>query len=510
MARTPTDGTVASIPPQRYKVAYRDPRALDPPSRAPPPYTLFSLPTALVDKKKSAVDECAADDPYTYIMYIPGISEDTGEPTCILLTTSGFWRVDHASFHGRAYAQLAAAVPADVERAARYIFLSPPGTGPRRIPRPPRSSCRSGYHLLLGHLRPCPLKSTHQHLFGTAAELARRVTADLRPQHTRELHAGMREYRLLEYWRLGALVPAGADGACVVGRYAESAYDKWLRRSGSADGAQPPLSVQRVMLRGCTAGYSDAWPTLAAKATCMPILVPPLPRPPQYASLQLTATMSGYDTDDKLVEHLLTLKHEDAHQLLCIGGANHTWCTVFGTLQQASPLKNVPVWGIRHLFAGGGTFLAARRQIGQPYELLSSSNDTLLGDAATEYVHGADVSMQPDATVVSDRCSPHLTILGFPCPPYSILNQNVTPEDLDQSVSDLRKAFQHVLIERPAVVVMENLPTLLSGKFEDVMDKIDDILFASPYLWMLDVLCPSMDDATITRPRAIWIGFLNA
>ena len=63
-----------------YKAGYRDPRALEPPSQAPPPYTLFVLP-AIVDPKKAAADEGAA---YTYIMYIPGISEDTGEPTCVL------------------------------------------------------------------------------------------------------------------------------------------------------------------------------------------------------------------------------------------------------------------------------------------------------------------------------------------------------------------------------------------------------------------------------------------
>ena len=88
------------------------------------------------------------------------------------------------------------------------------------------------------------------------------------------------------------------------------------------------------MLRGCAAGYSMLWPTLAARATNMPVLLNPL----GFAPLQLTATMMGFDTDDPLISHLLSLNHEVAHHLLCQGGANHTWASLFHTLRFASPL----------------------------------------------------------------------------------------------------------------------------------------------------------------------------
>ena len=106
--------------------------------------------------------------------------------------------------------------------------------------------------------------------------------------------------------------------------------------------------------------------------------------------------------------------------------------------------------------------------------------------------------------MVSDKCTPDLALIGFPCPPYSILNQE---DKLNASVTTFRAAFEHVRLELPAVVVMENLPTLQTRRFEHVFAQIDEIIFSVPYNWMLDVLCPSMDDASITRPRLVCVGF---
>ena len=95
----------------------------------------------------------------------------------------------------------------------------------------------------------------------------------------------------------------------------------------------------------------------------MPVLLNPL----GFAPLQLTATMMGFDTDDPLISHLLSLNHEVAHHLLCQGGANHTWASLFHTLRSASPLATRQRWGVRSLFSGADTFLSALRHIGQDF-----------------------------------------------------------------------------------------------------------------------------------------------
>ena len=484
---------------QAYLPQYRDPRALGPPRGAPEPYVLYDA-RRVQDKVKMHSEGAGV---YTYIMYIPGVpGEDTGEPPCVLFTDEGDWRLDKMTVHGAAYKTLALSPPETVELTALAVSLDPPSSGPRRIPRTIRLTARGGYRPLAGHLLPCPLRVTHPHLFGSAADLYARVAADLRPQTTRVLSDRLREYRLIHQWQLPQFAAGQAAGACVVVRYAESAYDKWTKRTGTPDGACPPAAVQQVMLRGCAAGYSALWPTLAARATNMPILLHPL----GFAPLQLTATMMGYDTDDPLIQYLLTLDHEVAHRLLCQGGANHTWASLFHTLRSASPLATKPCWGVRSLFSGADTFLSALRHIGQDYALLSAGDDTEEGRAAIRAVHPA-IPIQTDSTVVSDTCAPDLTLLGFPCPPYSILNQNITEEKLADSVETLRSAFEHVRRELPAVVVMENLPTLLTSRFTHVFNQIEEIIFSAPYEWMLGTLCPSMDGATITRPRLVWVGF---
>ena len=148
----------------------------------------------------------------------------------------------------------------------------------------------------------------------------------------------------------------------------------------------------------------------------MPVLLNPL----GFAPLQLTATMMGFDTDDPLISHLLSLNHEVAHHLLCQGGANHTWASLFHTLRSASPLATRQRWGVRSLFSGADTFLSALRHIGQDYVLLSAGDDTEEGRAAIRAVHPA-TPIQTDSSVVSDVCAPDLTLLtlrhiqGSPC-----------------------------------------------------------------------------------------------
>ena len=365
---------------QAYLPQHRDPRALETPRGAPDPYVLYDA-RRVQDKTKILSEGRGI---YSYLMYIPCIpGEDTGEPPCVLFTDAGDWRVDKMSVHSSAYKTLALAPPEVVELTALRVSTDPPSSGPRRIPRTIRLGARAGYRPMAGHLLPCPLRTSHPHLFGTPAELCVRVLADLRPQATRALHDGLREHRLIHQWQLCAYATDQTPGACVVVRYAESAYDKWARRTGAPDGSCPPATVQHVMLRGCAAGYSGRWPTLAAKPTNMPILLHPL----GFAPLQLTATIMGYDTDDPLIAHLLTLDYETAHRLLCQGGANHTWATLFHTLRHASPLARTRRWGVRTLFSGGDTFLSALRHIGQEYELLSAGDDTEEGRAAIRAVH---------------------------------------------------------------------------------------------------------------------------
>ena len=448
---------------------------------------------------------------YEYICAIPGVSEDRGEQFTVLFTADGFWRPDQLSLHAGLWRQPpATGVPAAVEAALLEVSTSPPCSGPRRVPRALGHCYRPGYASLLCQLRECPLPKLHPELCASLKGVITYAFPYSDVQAVRTLTTSSLER--LQQWGL----TTGSPGACVVLRYAECRANKWHAASRAGATASPPAHVQRVMLRGCTEGYSELWPTLAASPACMPVLLPPptpVPdwpvRSPIYAPFVVTAAVMGYSPADPLIQSLCTVSHEHAHHFLCNGGASHTWTALFATLQDASPLKGVRRWGIRSLFSGCETFLCSLRHLGQDHVLLHASE---ADPRCHVHLRAAypDVPISADARQLDATLSPDLTILGFPCPPFSDLNLHVTTADLDQAFSDWEAAFQHVLHERPAVVIMENLPTLATHKFDAVFERIDTVLFASPYVWMLDVLCPSIHGAHITRPRLIWVGFLRA
>jgi len=72
-----------------------------------------------------------------------------------------------------------------------------------------------------------------------------------------------------------------------------------------------------------------------------------------------------------------------------------------------------------------------------------------------------------------------LTLWGFPCVLYSILNRHVTPSRLKASLSLFDSAFEYVENRRPPVFIFENVASLLCSHLRFVIDH---------FLWKIDSL----------------------
>ena len=99
-----------------------------------------------------------------------------------------------------------------------------------------------------------------------------------------------------------------------------------------------------------------------------------------------------------------------------------------------------------------------------------------------------------------------MLLAGWPCQPNSDMNLYSDDDTVAAGHALWEEAFTQMLLLRPSVIVMENLPTLLNLRLLPVLEAIAARLEASGYTWALDVLCPSLVGAIATRPRLIFVG----
>jgi len=159
-------------------------------------------------------------------------------------------------------------------------------------------------------------------------------------------------------------------------------------------------------------------------------------------------------------------------------------------------------------FSGADTFLVALRAIRQPYQLLSYCDTDADCRAACAAVHpralaGVDAVQPPP---LPPGTSVDLALAGWPCQPNSDLNMFATEDTIAAGHLVWEAAFDELLRLQPRILIMENLPSLLSARLLPILESLAQRLEASGYTWAADVLCPSLDKAIATRPRLLFVG----
>ena len=210
--------------------------------RLPSVGEVFLLPSGALDSIKASSDDTSSE--YTFIMRLPGASEDTGALNCALLTSDGGLRLDHASGMGALFSIGPVSLPEECPLLIPIVaemLESPPHFGPRRAYAAGLDCLRLDLFFRyprLGHiiihpltnLGPYPpwrdsLESLVTHVLGLPFLCYRAPQA--------------RVLRLIQAWILS--LPDTPISAVFFPRYAESAVDRYLRRSRPCDVPVGPL-----------------------------------------------------------------------------------------------------------------------------------------------------------------------------------------------------------------------------------------------------------------------------
>ena len=534
--------------------------------RLPTVGEVFKLPSGALDATKASSDDMSSE--YTYIMRLPGASEDTGALNCALFTLDGGLRLDHASGEGALFSigpvSLPDVCPLLIPIVAEMLE-SPPHFGPQR-------AYAAGLDCLqldlffryprLGHVLLNPLTALGPYP-PWCASLESLVTHVLGLPHLCYRSPQPRVLRLIHAWNLS--LPDTPLSAVFFPRYAESAVDRYLRRARLSDvpmgppcdlhrGVRPidlpslfphykdlttlpevppplllcsfpfsplfrllPQGLRSLCVRG---GGGRLWNTLAAGPSTHPYLLGL--HPPQPAPTQLIAVMLGHCLGDPLICYLCDsidgVPRCDpilAHDLLCRGLAVQPVAAILSAVRMLPKMRRVACLLVAHDFCGAHTLGSVLRSMCWPHALVYASESDLAARSAVLHVHPELASCHfalSAGDIAAIRAAPwaHLYFCGFSCNSLSNLNEYDTTAELRDLLLLLGRALEYVRHHRPLVVIFENVASIFHSHHRDFLSDFYALLApleALGYRFAEDCLCPSSFSCGFaTRPRAFFLG----
>ena len=272
-----------------------------------------------------------------------------------LITARGDILLDHVSTHGSFWRRPVSAgtASAAVRRASERLLLDPPLSGPIHVPKALSTGLRVGMprfaHLLVES--PLAKSKPHAYLSSPASTLTTYILSrlfthgrrrPLTPDHAAYVHIYV-EYGLTSSKSGGCAVLSYAQSACYTAarRLHPTATSAYLHKHVMPTLPSQDPHLYRRMVRGSGDGFSPLWPTLAASASCMPVLLHPTLR--MYSPTELTAAMLGIPITDPLVSELAALPPAFAHAALANGGHMFSLTAIFASLQRCSALSTIKV-----------------------------------------------------------------------------------------------------------------------------------------------------------------------
>ena len=353
---------------------------------------------------------------------------------------------------------------------------------------------------VLGNVLPISTPSLTELLQPRGSDTFARFRRSLLPHH--------REYILLKQWR----VPHSPSPAVVVFRNLEGSVRAWLHQQ------YPSVSADRfrVLLEACVPpGHvvdscildSGMCPTLSAHRSGHPIRLCDR----SFLSTRHVWGLFGYRLSDPLYSVLRSLTAPQAYSMIGNGVSNHSMSPILQWIRDdpSSPISELPLWRVVTAFSGGCTATVCLRHLSppQPFVLLCASDTSFRCRSVIRATYSlqdpvVNVYKRSESQLARGAPMSDLTLWGFPCVLYSVLNRHVTPSLLKASLSLFDLAFEYVELRRPPVFIFENVASLLCSHLRFVIDhflwKIDSL---GGYTVYLDVLCPSSFGALMTRPR---------
>ena len=137
----------------------------------------------------------------------------------------------------------------------------------------------------------------------------------------------------------------------------------------------------------------------------------------------------------------------------------------------SSPISGLPLWRVITAFSGGCTATACLRHLSpsQPFVLLCASDTNALCRSVVRATYArqdplVNVYKRSESQLACGAPASDLTLWGFLCVLYSVLNRHVTPSRLKASLPLFDLAFEYVELRRPPEFSFENVASLICSR----------------------------------------------
>ena len=327
-------------------------------------------------------------------------------------------------------------------------------------------------------------------------------------------------YRAIRAWRL----PVVSDDTCVVYGAVSSALFRYYRRE------QPGLSNAKLMrvvrsravpaeMRGrCTRGDGGMLPTLPCHVGYHPVLLGEMRYLSLHSYLELFAILP---TDPLAIFLIQQARGGDAGcrrsiRTLCQGFSGHSVSALLRTFERyPSPIAGEAEWLVATSFSGGCTFTSHLRRHGRPFKVVAAAEC----DPSHRLAHEANLPdlglfarCVSDPRVIGGIPFHHLRVAGFPCNDYSSLRRDVSCSELLDGLRSFDLLIDSLRVFAPAVVLLENVPSLLRAGLSWVLRHIEKALgdlAGGRYLVFRDVVCCGGLGSRMVRPRVFWVLYVT-